>query len=119
LFTAEIAERNLGTFPAYYGGANRYQFVQAGFLEIPQWFIATIVLSIALIPITFFGIIYNRKRRLLEKPTQEKEVSKPGIEQKESPEALADRTEGKYCRYCGSENKVDAIFCEKCGKNIS
>jgi hypothetical protein len=24
----------------------------------------------------------------------------------------------KYCRYCGSENKTDAIFCEKCGKII-
>jgi len=26
---------------------------------------------------------------------------------------------GKYCRYCGSLNKDDAIFCENCGKNIS
>jgi hypothetical protein len=23
-----------------------------------------------------------------------------------------------YCRYCGAENKKDAIFCEKCGRNI-
>lgn len=25
----------------------------------------------------------------------------------------------KYCRYCGTENKNDAHFCEKCGKKIS
>jgi len=23
-----------------------------------------------------------------------------------------------YCRYCGSENKVDAIFCERCGRQL-
>jgi len=23
-----------------------------------------------------------------------------------------------YCRHCGAENKIDAEFCEKCGKNI-
>jgi ribosomal protein L40E len=26
--------------------------------------------------------------------------------------------EKKYCRYCGTENKKDAVFCEKCGKKI-
>lgn len=24
----------------------------------------------------------------------------------------------KFCRFCGGENKTDAIFCEKCGKRI-
>jgi uncharacterized membrane protein YvbJ len=23
-----------------------------------------------------------------------------------------------YCRYCGKENKSDAVFCEKCGKQL-
>lgn len=27
--------------------------------------------------------------------------------------------EKKYCRYCGTENSTDAIFCEKCGKKIT
>jgi len=27
--------------------------------------------------------------------------------------------EKKYCRYCGTENNKDAIFCEKCGRRIS
>ncbi len=26
--------------------------------------------------------------------------------------------EKKFCRYCGAKNKVDAIFCEKCGKQM-
>ena len=26
--------------------------------------------------------------------------------------------EKKYCQYCGTENKVEAIFCQKCGKQI-
>jgi hypothetical protein len=25
----------------------------------------------------------------------------------------------KYCRYCGTENKNDAFYCEKCGRQIS
>ena len=24
----------------------------------------------------------------------------------------------RYCRYCGAENKNDAVFCEKCGKRF-
>lgn len=36
------------------------------------------------------------------------------------PEDLAVESLGiKYCRYCGTENKKDAHFCEKCGKKIS
>lgn len=27
-------------------------------------------------------------------------------------------TQKKYCQYCGSENKSDAVFCVKCGKQI-
>ena len=27
--------------------------------------------------------------------------------------------EKKFCRFCGTENKKDAVFCEKCGKKIS
>jgi ribosomal protein L40E len=29
------------------------------------------------------------------------------------------RARAKYCRYCGSLNKDDAIFCDKCGKDIT
>ncbi|MGD8506336.1 MAG: DUF996 domain-containing protein [Candidatus Bathyarchaeota archaeon] len=27
--------------------------------------------------------------------------------------------EKKFCRYCGAKNETDAIFCEKCGREIS
>lgn len=27
--------------------------------------------------------------------------------------------EKMYCRYCGTENKTDAVFCAKCGKKIA
>jgi zinc-ribbon domain len=25
---------------------------------------------------------------------------------------------GKFCIYCGASNKEEAVFCEKCGKNV-
>lgn len=34
------------------------------------------------------------------------------------PMPVATSEEKKFCRYCGAENKTDAVFCEKCGKNI-
>jgi len=27
--------------------------------------------------------------------------------------------EKKYCQYCGAENKIDATFCQKCGRKIT
>lgn len=36
-----------------------------------------------------------------------------------SPQPSITTLEGKkYCRYCRTENKSDAVFCEKCGKKI-
>lgn len=34
------------------------------------------------------------------------------------PEPAVMSEEKKFCRYCGEENKTDAIFCERCGKKI-
>lgn len=31
------------------------------------------------------------------------------------PEPVATTEGKKFCRYCGAENKSDAVFCEKCG----
>jgi len=45
-----------------------------------------------------------------------------------SPEAATQETEetivtenetGKFCIFCGSSNKDVAVYCEKCGKQIS
>jgi hypothetical protein len=35
------------------------------------------------------------------------------------PPSLIASSEKKFCRYCGTENKTDAVFCEKCGKRIA
>lgn len=35
-----------------------------------------------------------------------------------SPEPVATTEGKKFCRYCGVDNKTDAVFCEKCGKKI-
>jgi ribosomal protein L40E len=40
--------------------------------------------------------------------------AKPHVQMK------ANRQKGRFfCRYCGAENKADAIFCDKCGKKIA
>lgn len=36
----------------------------------------------------------------------------------ESPKPSLPSLEKKFCRYCGTENKSDAVFCEKCRKKL-
>jgi hypothetical protein len=35
-----------------------------------------------------------------------------------SPVPVATSGQKRFCRYCGAENKIDAVYCEKCGKKI-
>lgn len=45
---------------------------------------------------------------------------KVSSQQKQVPAPLRMRSASTYyCRYCGSENKSDAMFCQKCGKKLS
>jgi DNA-directed RNA polymerase subunit RPC12/RpoP len=44
-------------------------------------------------------------------------VSKPEKEIDPKIESSKEKR-GRYCRYCGSLNRDDAIFCESCGKKI-
>lgn len=44
--------------------------------------------------------------------------SSPHVPVPPPPVAVATSEEEKFCRYCGAENKTDAVFCEKCGKKI-
>ena len=37
---------------------------------------------------------------------------------KKAEEAEEENENMFYCRYCGKENKSDAVFCEKCGKQL-
>jgi len=34
------------------------------------------------------------------------------------PEPVATPEEKRFCRYCGAEQKSDAVFCEKCGRKV-
>lgn len=55
----------------------------------------------------------RQKVMLTEKEEKSKELNLP-VNQRTEP------SETKFfCRYCGAENKSDAIFCEKCGKRIA
>jgi len=58
------------------------------------------------------------QKQEIEKENASAEL-KPKIEAKEFPEPEAQEKPPFYCRYCGAENKVDAVFCERCGKRIS
>ena len=57
----------------------------------------------------FWVIVYWK---YLEKPNLKTYL---GVTQ---PKPLISAETKFYCRHCGAENKVDADFCEKCGKNI-
>jgi len=35
------------------------------------------------------------------------------------PPQFAQSVPRKFCRFCGTENKSDAVFCEKCGRQIA
>lgn len=64
--------------------------------------------------LVFFAgaIVYEYEARKI--PRIVAEVNKELGKAREQAEA------GKFfCRYCGTENKSDAVFCEKCGKKNS
>lgn len=43
----------------------------------------------------------------------------PSATTPEPPVPVSVSVEKMYCRYCGTENKTDAVFCVKCGKKIA
>jgi len=49
--------------------------------------------------------------------SQAGEVAK--LEVESAPSVTKPKAEGKFfCRYCGKENKPDALYCEACGKKF-
>jgi len=55
---------------------------------------------------------------LKQKTTLEEQVDK---ESEAQPAKQQETEQGEtrfFCRYCGAENKSDAVFCEKCGKKL-
>ncbi len=54
--------------------------------------------------------VHNRKQKLNNPTVTASSASNQVVNQNE--------INVKFCRYCGMDNKKDAVFCEKCGKNI-
>lgn len=50
--------------------------------------------------------------------TQVSAVAPPPPPQPPSAPPVAVPGEKKYCQYCGTENKIEALFCQKCGKQM-
>jgi ribosomal protein L40E len=47
-------------------------------------------------------------------------IRSSGIETEEANKNTESSTKEKiFCRYCGFQNEVDAVYCKKCGKNIA
>jgi len=70
-------------------------------------FVAAIGLIFVIIA---FGVFFSRSRPP-SKPVDSTPIGPP-------PVPMTILGEKKFCRYCGVENLMDAVFCEKCGKNI-
>jgi len=91
-------------------------------LAIIGFMLSFVFIALAVIGVTltisggasYFYFIYQ-SRKLTQ---QLKEMACREEEDSSKTESSAGK-HGKYCRYCGSLNKDDAIFCENCGKNIS
>jgi hypothetical protein len=67
---------------------------------------------------TFPQYAWNRQK-FAEEAIREKIFAlehPPATEQK--PREVTAPPEQLFCRYCGSKNAKDAIFCQKCGKPI-
>lgn len=75
-----------------------------------------------LTPVVYF---YDKDRKRLEKLRNDYEEAmlkersganrEPSAGQEQSP---IKREESFFCRYCGTENEPDAVYCEKCGKKV-
>ena len=63
------------------------------------------------------GIFFLRKRQKSVSPVEGLNSTKVFPQVK--IDKIEVRTSPKFCRYCGTANSADAVFCEKCGKQIS
>jgi len=78
------------------------------------------------VPIVAFNLIWaviiwyyltrpHVRKYLLGSPPELISPTRPPVP---PPEVQIAKEEKRFCRYCGTENKTDADFCEKCGKRI-
>ncbi len=74
--------------------------------------VLTIIAIVALVAIALYSV-HNRKQKLMR-------MNNPIVTTSTLNSQIVNQNEikSKFCRYCGMDNKKDAVFCEKCGKNI-
>ncbi len=73
--------------------------------------VITGIAVVALVVIALFSV-YGRKQKL-------KRMNNSMVTVSTLNSQIVNQSEStKFCRYCGMNNKKDAVFCEKCGQNI-
>ena len=94
----------------YLPGSNNVDF-SSNPLDMTLFFVAGLVIFLL---IAGLAIAKNKKNAAKDSP-------KPTTQDLNSPnkDLEASSQNGKFCRYCGSNNPPDTIFCEKCGKQIT
>jgi hypothetical protein len=72
------------------------------------------LVGILLMSVGFLDLRYEMTKisKIVAQVNQELERAKAKLPEPSPPTAKI------FCRYCGTENKNDAVFCEKCGKKI-
>lgn len=73
-----------------------------GFWE--QFWVILVIMATILIIVVFYIVSSQRKSKAQGKVAETISRKMPST---------------VYCRYCGAENKADAVFCEKCGKKMT
>ena len=78
-------------------------------VSLDEFFLYPLIFGLVVVGmgLTEMGVVYEFYK--LEKQIEEKKLevtAKPKVEEK------------LFCRYCGKENKPDAVYCEGCGKKL-
>jgi len=75
------------------------------------------VIVAVVVLVILFAIVFVKKRQKpissIDSADSTNEIPQVKIDEIEV------RTAPKFCRYCGTANNTDAVFCEKCGKQIT
>lgn len=109
---------NLGYMVLYLSAPSELGLGEAGIGVLPA-LVGNIVLLViiwAYLPQPhvkqYFGKVPSPPPTPVPIPPTQPSLSVPPTE----PVAIAE--EKRFCRYCGAEQKSDAVFCEKCGRKV-
>jgi len=103
---------NFATMLLYLSAPSELELAQAGFDAAP-FIVGNIIFMIII-----WGYLTRPHVKHYLKGMPAPSAPAPRLPPPPPPSLLASPEESKFCRYCGFNNKTDAIFCEKCGKKI-